>query len=122
MGRPLGGAGAGNRALTIYMANQLSKRIKAEKIDQIEMQFLHPADTESLIYKYNNKPFSQEIRTAMAVCSLISPDNRAKVSIILQKSGQAVEVGAGLDEADDGHQRLGIDQRVERYVRQVELS
>jgi len=56
MGRPLGGAGAGNRALTIYMANQLSKRIKAEKIDQIEMQFLHPADTESLIYKYNNKP------------------------------------------------------------------
>ncbi|MGZ3433520.1 MAG: hypothetical protein ACXWN0_17435, partial [Isosphaeraceae bacterium] len=40
----------------IYMANQLSKRIKAEKIDQIEMQFLHPADTESLIYKYNNKP------------------------------------------------------------------
>ena len=58
----------------------------------------------------------------MAVCSLISPDNRAKVSIILHKSGQAVEVGAGLDEADDGHQRLGIDQRVERYVRQVELS
>src|SRR5208337_3060426 len=54
MGRPLGGAGAGNRALTVYMANQLSKRIKAEKIDQIEMQFLHPADTESLIYKYNN--------------------------------------------------------------------
>ena len=41
----------------------------------------------------------------MAVCSLIAPDNRAKVSIILHKSGQAVEVGAGLDEADDGHQR-----------------
>ena len=56
MGRPLGGAGAGNRALTIYMANQLSKRIKAEKMDQVEMQFLHPADTESLIYKYNNQP------------------------------------------------------------------
>jgi len=56
MGRPLGGDGAGNRALTIYMANQLSKRIKAEKIDQIEMEFLHPADTKSLIYTYNNKP------------------------------------------------------------------
>ena len=68
------------------------------------------------------KGFDQEIRTAMAVCSLIAPGNRAKVSIILQKSGQAVEVGAGLDEADDGHQRLGIDERVERYVRQVELS
>src|SRR5208337_4769451 len=61
-GRPLGGAGAGNRALTIYMANQLSKRIKAEKIDQIEMQFLHPADTESLIYKYNNKPKQTDYR------------------------------------------------------------
>ncbi len=55
MGRPLGGAGAGKRALTIYMANQLSKRIKAEKIDQIEMQFLHPVDMDSLVYKYNNK-------------------------------------------------------------------
>jgi hypothetical protein len=32
MGRPIGGAGAGDRALTIYMANQLSKRIKAEKM------------------------------------------------------------------------------------------
>jgi hypothetical protein len=56
MGRPLGGAGAGSRALTVYMANQLSKRIKAQRIDQIEMQFLHPADTESLTYKYQNKP------------------------------------------------------------------
>ena len=56
MGRPLGGAGAGKRALTTYMANQLSKGIKAKRIVQIEMQFLHPADTESLIYKYNNKP------------------------------------------------------------------
>jgi len=37
------------------MANQLSKRIKAEKIEQIEMQFLHSVDTESLIYKYNNQ-------------------------------------------------------------------
>jgi hypothetical protein len=55
MGRPLGGIGAGNRALTKYMAIQLSKRIKAQKIDQIEIQFLHPADTESLVYKYNNK-------------------------------------------------------------------
>ena len=38
------------------MANQLAKGIKAKRIVQIEMQFLHPADTESLIYKYNNKP------------------------------------------------------------------
>jgi hypothetical protein len=52
MGRPIGGAGAGDRALTIYMANQLSKRIKAEKIQQIEMLLLHPADMETLIYKY----------------------------------------------------------------------
>ena len=55
MGRPLGGAGAGQRALTTYMANQLSKRIKAGKTDQIEMLFLHPADTVSLIYKYKDQ-------------------------------------------------------------------
>jgi len=55
MGRPLGGVGAGNRALTMYMANQISRRIKAEELEQIEMLFLHPADTESLIYKYNNQ-------------------------------------------------------------------
>jgi hypothetical protein len=55
MGRPLGGAGAGKGALTIYMANQLSKRIKAGKANEIEMQFLHPADTESMIYKYKDQ-------------------------------------------------------------------
>ena len=55
MGRPLGGAGAGQRALTVYMANQLSKRIKAGKTHQIEMLFLHPADTVSLIYKYKDQ-------------------------------------------------------------------
>ena len=55
MGRPLGGTGAGKRALTIYMANQLSKRIKADRIERIEMQFLHPADTESMIYKYKDQ-------------------------------------------------------------------
>jgi hypothetical protein len=55
MGRPLGGAGAGRRALTIYMANQLSKRIKARKTRQIEMLFLHPADTQSLVYKYKDQ-------------------------------------------------------------------
>jgi hypothetical protein len=55
MGRPLGGAGAGKRALTTYMANQLSKRIKAGKANEIEMQFLHPADTESMIYKYKDQ-------------------------------------------------------------------
>jgi hypothetical protein len=62
MGRPLGGVGAGNRALTTYMANQISKRIKAEQLKQIEMLFLHPADTQLLIYKYNN----QEIVAATA--------------------------------------------------------
>ena len=55
MGRPLGGVGAGNHALTKYMAIQISKRIKAKKIGQVDIQFLHPADTESLIYKYNDK-------------------------------------------------------------------
>jgi hypothetical protein len=55
MGRPLGGAGAGKRALTIYMANQLSQRIKAGRANEIEMQFLHPADTESMIYKYKDQ-------------------------------------------------------------------
>ena len=55
MGCPLGGTGAGKRALTIYMANQLSKRIKADKIERIEMQYLHPADTEFMIYKYKDK-------------------------------------------------------------------
>jgi len=37
MGRPIGGAGAGNKALTKYIANQLSRRIKAEDITDIEM-------------------------------------------------------------------------------------
>jgi hypothetical protein len=55
MDRPIGGSGAGKRALTIYMANQLSKRIKAGKTRQIEMLFLHPADTQSLIYKYKDQ-------------------------------------------------------------------
>jgi hypothetical protein len=53
MGRPLGGAG--QRALTIYMGDQLLKRIKAGKTRQIEMLFLHPADTHSLIYKYKDQ-------------------------------------------------------------------
>ena len=55
MDRPIGGSGAGKRALTIYMANQLSKRIKAGKTRQIEMLFLHPADTQSVIYKYKEQ-------------------------------------------------------------------
>ena len=33
-----------------------------------------------------------------------------------------MEVGAGFDEADDRHQRLGVDQLFERYVIQVELA
>ena len=44
------------------------------------------------------------------------------VRIVLQESGQAVEVGAGLDEADDGDQGLGVDQRLERHIVQVELA
>jgi hypothetical protein len=55
MGRPLGGVGAGYRALTVYMANQLSQRIKSGKIHQIEVLLLHPADTEFLLYKYKNE-------------------------------------------------------------------
>jgi hypothetical protein len=55
MDRPIGGSGAGKRALTIYMANQLSKRIKAGKTRQIEMLFLHPVDTQTLIYKYKDQ-------------------------------------------------------------------
>ncbi len=55
MDRPVGGSGAGKRALTIYMANQLSKRIKAGKTPQIEMLFLHPADTQSFFCKYKNQ-------------------------------------------------------------------
>jgi hypothetical protein len=50
MGRPIGGAGAGNKALTKYIANQLSRRIKAGKITDIEMQFLYSGDLKSLIY------------------------------------------------------------------------
>lgn len=51
MGCPLGGVGAGSRALTISMANQLSKRIKAEEIQQIEVLLLHPADTDFWVYR-----------------------------------------------------------------------
>lgn len=64
MGRPLGGVGAGNRALTTYMANQISKRIKAEKLKQIEMLLLHPADAQSLIYKYNDQQIVAATATA----------------------------------------------------------
>ena len=74
MGRPLGGVGAGNRALTTYMANQISKRIKAEQLKQIEMLFLHPADTQSLIYKYNN----QEIVAATATARYPIPVYRLR--------------------------------------------
>ena len=37
------------------MANQLSKRIKAGKAREIEMLFLHPADTQSFVYKYKDQ-------------------------------------------------------------------
>ncbi|WP_435020734.1 hypothetical protein TA3x_001991 [Tundrisphaera sp. TA3] len=52
MGRSIGGAGAGNDALTIYLAGQLSRRIKAGSITDIEMQFLHSANMKSLMYKH----------------------------------------------------------------------
>jgi hypothetical protein len=55
MGRPLGGVGASNRALTTYMAKQISMRSKARKLDQIEIHFLHPADTQSQIDKYKDQ-------------------------------------------------------------------
>ena len=55
--RPVGGSGAGKRALTTYMANQLSKRIKAGKsLARIEMLFLHPAqDTKANLLSTNIK-------------------------------------------------------------------
>jgi len=55
MGRPLGGIGAGNRALTVYMARRLSERIKARKTDKIEVQYLHYVDTNSLVYAYKDE-------------------------------------------------------------------
>jgi hypothetical protein len=54
MGRPVGGAGAGDKTLTQYIANQLSRRIKARKIKDIEMQFLYSRDLKSLIYKHGD--------------------------------------------------------------------
>ncbi len=42
--------------------------------------------------------------------------------IILQESSQPVEIRAGLNEADDCHQGIRIDEGVERHVRQIELS
>jgi hypothetical protein len=58
MGRPLGGVGAGNRALTVYMANQLAKRIKSERIHQIEVQLLHPAHTDFWFIGIRTRRFS----------------------------------------------------------------
>ena len=55
MGRPLGGKGAGYRALTIYMANQLSKRIKSGDITEIEMQMMHPTYLSNLSYKFEDQ-------------------------------------------------------------------
>lgn len=52
MGRPIGGAGAGNNALSNYIAGQLSQRISAGKITGVELQFLHSIDVKSLTFKY----------------------------------------------------------------------
>ena len=47
---------------------------------------------------------------------------RSLVDVRLQEPRQAVEVGLGLDVADHGHQRLGIDQLLERHVVQLQLA
>jgi hypothetical protein len=74
MGRPIGGVGGGKRALTTYMASQLSKRIKAGKTRQIEMLFLHPADRPSLIYRYKD----QEIVAALPAAEYPVPVYRLR--------------------------------------------
>ena len=44
------------------------------------------------------------------------------LDIGLEEPGELVEVGIGLDVADDGDQGLLIDQRIERDVVEVELT
>src|SRR4051794_21703991 len=41
---------------------------------------------------------------------------------ILEEPGELVEVGSGLDEADDGDEGLRVDQGVERHVVEAELA
>jgi hypothetical protein len=54
MGRPIGGAGAGNMSLTKNIAGQLSRRIQMGTITKIEMQFLYHGDLKSLVYQNVN--------------------------------------------------------------------
>jgi hypothetical protein len=54
MGRPIGGAGAGDNSLTKYIATQLSQRIKAGKLRGIEQQFLFSADVKAFTFEYED--------------------------------------------------------------------
>jgi hypothetical protein len=55
MGRPIGGAGAGNKALSKYIATQLARRIKAGTLPSIEIQFLSSMEMKALSFKYCGK-------------------------------------------------------------------
>jgi hypothetical protein len=54
MKRPIGGVGAGNRALSKYIATQLARKIKARKLPTIEIQFFHSLDVKSLTFRYRD--------------------------------------------------------------------
>jgi hypothetical protein len=54
MGRPIGGAGAGDRSLTKYIATQLSQRIDSGTLRGIEQQFLFSADVKAFTFEYED--------------------------------------------------------------------
>jgi len=56
LGKPLGGKGAGQDALTIYFAKELAQRIADNRIRDIEIQFLAPQYINTIDFKTNGSP------------------------------------------------------------------
>jgi hypothetical protein len=56
LGKPLGGKGTGQDALTIYFAGELAKRIADNRIMDIEIQFLAPQYINTIDFKINGSP------------------------------------------------------------------
>jgi hypothetical protein len=56
LGKPLGGKGTGQNALTIYFAGELAKRIADRRIRDIEIQFLAPQYIDTIDFKTGGLP------------------------------------------------------------------
>lgn len=56
LGKPMGGAGTGPDALTIYFAGELAKRISDGRITDIEMQFLAAQDIDTMSFLTGGAP------------------------------------------------------------------